>query len=194
MQKRPKAVLPSWLLGMFVLMFVGHFSMVMAYQFGKGVLPKTVVQWVDDYNLPWFYQNYLMFAPDPAQQMNTFLYRVEVDGVWGKWRNPVFPYQQAHWANRLGPGSDMVDIIMGIADALYNGVAYVSFMEVSTDADWHRMPAFELASRFVKKHSEEAERTDIQRFQVGVLTEHHRIEQGDVKEVVIFQPYPPKAW
>ncbi|MEX2596960.1 MAG: hypothetical protein WEC59_08520, partial [Salibacteraceae bacterium] len=121
MQKRKIHILPAWFSALIALLFILHFGLVLVHQFGKERLPQKLVVMADRYIVPWFYQNYLMFAPDPANSINSFLYRVETEQGWSSWKNPVFPYQQMHWANRLGYGSDVYDLYNGMADELYNG-------------------------------------------------------------------------
>jgi len=178
--------LPLWVSVMIVLMFVGHFAMVLLHQFGKNSAPTGIVQWSERYIVPWFYQNYLMFAPDPTDHINTFLYRTKDEQGWSAWHDPVHPHLQDHWKNRLSTGSDWYDLYNGAADLLFDGAMVAEFKPDVQDEDYHRLPAFLLAKRFVNRLE-----PDATTFQVGVLTEHHRVnDQGHVNVQYLFQPYP----
>ena len=184
---------PSWLSWLFVVMFFAHFSLIGIYQFGHSVLPAPVMRIADIYNLPWFFQNYKMFAPDPVSDINTFVYRVKQDDAWSAWKNPVFPYQQLHWNHRLSYGQDMYRILNGIGDGLFNGIHYSNFIDTPTVAQWHHLPGFLLAEAFVKQTLQDTGHAGIEAFQVGVFTEHHWIdEEGVVKQTILFQAYPRK--
>ncbi|MBT3646613.1 MAG: hypothetical protein HN542_00040 [Flavobacteriales bacterium] len=190
-QKPSFTPLPRWLTLVIVLIFVLHFGANLVYQFGRTVLPAPIVEVTDRYIVPWFHQNYLMFAPDPAREIHTFLYRVETDTGWSNWKNPVYKYQLEHWSNKFGSGSDMYDILNGIADALYNGAHYAHFKGQPMDDDWFEMPGFKIAQKYIFEHSG-VSIDQINAFQVGAFTEHHYVKNGTLGKTVLFQPYPIK--
>lgn len=189
MQNHASKTLPRWLSWLFVVIFLLHFGAVLIYQFGMGVLPKVITSQVDRYILPWFYQNYTMFAPDPDDQLNTFVYRVKCDGEWSDWKDPVFPHYQRAWSNRFGTGTDEFRIMDGIGDALFNGVHYTNFIEEPTDEQWFAIPGFKIAERYILR---EHDGCGLESFEVGVLNEYHRVDDGQIKKMEFFWKYPVK--
>lgn len=188
MQKRSVHSLSPWVLGLILVIFLGHFTLVLVHQFGKDRLPDTVTNLSERYIVPWFYQNYLMFAPDPTDHINTFIYRVgDADG-WSAWKNPVFEHQQDHWVNRLGTGSDWYDLYNGLGDLLFNAAMSVEFKPDATASDYHASRAYAIAKKAVLRLD-----PDVKRIQVAVFTEHHRIDrEGQVEVRYLVQPYPPE--
>jgi len=194
MQNSRKRTLPSWLSWLFVVIFLAHFSAILIHQFGKNTLPSLIVEVADRYASPWFYQNYEMFAPEPHTQINKFVYRVKSHGEWSTWKDPVYPHLQDLWSNRFGNGGDMYRIIGGIADKLYEGQHLIGFLEAPTQAQWFSLPGFLVAERFVLGQSPFATDPSLEVFQVGVLTEVHRMtEAGELRVVYVFQAYPEKV-
>lgn len=188
MQNRSFHRIPNWFLMLIAFGFMAHFSLVIVHQFGKERLPKPVVAAAESYIVPWFYQNYLMFAPDPTHYINTFLYRTKEADTWSDWKNPVFEYQQAHWANRLGTGSDWYDLYNGLADLIFDATMVYQFKPDTISSDFHQMKAYALAKKAVLRNHPHAEA-----IQVGVLTEHHRVDDNHKVEVfTIFQAIPPE--
>lgn len=189
MQNRSVQRIPNWFLMLIVIGFMAHFTLVIIHQFGKEHLPKPIVAAADSYIVPWFYQNYLMFAPDPTHHINTFLFRTKENGSWSNWKNPVFEYQQAHWANRMGTGSDWYDLYNGLADLIFDATMVYQFKPDSLSAQFHDMKAYSLAKKAVLIKHPNAEA-----LQVGVLTEHHRVDADHRVEVfTIFQAVPPEV-
>ena len=174
------------------MFFIGHFVSVLGYQFGNEVLPTHAVKWIDRYSVPWFYQNYYMFAPDPTYHINTFLYRVETESGWSQWKDPSFSFLYDHWNNRFWNASDNYDMFYGLSEALFDGVHFMHFREHSNDSDWFLLPAHNAAERYILLNSDYADST-IHAFQVGVMTEHHYFDADhSIQDISIFQPYPIK--
>jgi hypothetical protein len=189
LQKRSVHSLSPWVLGLILVIFLGHFTLVLVHQFGKDRLPYAITDLSERYIVPWFYQNYLMFAPDPTDHINTFIYRVETQDGWSQWKNPVFPHQQDHWANRLGTGSDWYDLYNGLGDLLFNAAMSVEFNPNAEVEDYHATRAYGLARRAVLRLE-----SDISGVQIAVFTEHHRVStDGKVQVRQLVQPYPPEA-
>ncbi|MEQ9187913.1 MAG: DUF5819 family protein [Cryomorphaceae bacterium] len=194
MQNSSFRTLPSWLSWLLLAMFCAHFLAIFSHQFGKEVLPKQVVVLAERYASPWFYQNYEMFAPDPHTQINKFVYRIRVNGEWSAWKDPVYPHLQNLWYNRFGNGGDMVRILTGIADKLYEGRHFIGFMEDSTEEHWFKLPGFILAKRYIEQHESTPTSDTYDAYQVGVLTEVHRIDaEGNMRVMHLFQSYPEKT-
>lgn len=131
----------------------------------------------------------MMFAPDPTHHINTFVYQVEQDGEWSSWRNPVFRFQQDHWSNRFGSGSDMYDMLNGVADALYNAAQYRTFAENPEDVDLTSLPGLMMAKKYVLKFTPVLDE-GATHVRIGVLTEQHRIDSGAVRVMYVFQEFP----
>jgi hypothetical protein len=194
MQNRSIRTLPSWLSWLFVVIFLAHLSAVVIYEFGKETMPYPVVKLADRYVVPWFFQNYKMFAPDPTDQIHSFLYRVKEDGEWSAWHQPVYQYQQGHWANRLGNSGDMYRIVNWMGTNLFVGAQAVHLQEEATDSLWFELPAYKTAERYVMRLSPYADSGDVEALQVGVMTEHHRVQDGEIRSFTLFQPYPVKSF
>ena len=185
--------LPSAILWIIVLGFALHFFTVLGYQFGNEVLPKKMSTWIDRYSVPWFYQNYYMFAPDPTDHINSFVFRVETDEGWTEWQEPGLDYLQHHWKNRFGNASDMYDMFYSLSNALFDGIIFIHFMDHPSIDNWFSLPAHQAAERYIRMNSVYAD-LDLWSFQVGVKTEYHYYsEQQGIQRRQIFQKYPIKT-
>lgn len=193
MQKRSTYTLPSAIIWIIIAGFLLHFFTVLGYQFGNDVLPKKVNVLIDRYSVPWFYQNYYMFAPDPTYHFNAFIYRIETDDGWTDWQEPGAECLQQHWNNRFGNASDRYDMFYHLSNALFEGIEFIHFMEAPTDQNWHGLPAHEAAERYIFKVSQFSG-ANILTYQVGVKTEYHYFNaQRQVERNEIVQTFPKKS-
>ena len=193
MQNSSSYRLPPAILWIIILGFSLHFFSVLGYQFGNEVLPKKLNVIIDRYSVPWFYQNYYMFAPDPTYHINSFIYRVETDSGWSDWQEPGLEELNRHWQNRFGNSSDMYDMFYGLSNALFDGIIFVNFIDNPTDENWFSLPAHNAAERYIKKNSTYAD-AEILSFQVGVKTEHHFFDNElHIQKKEVFQEYPIKT-
>ena len=169
-----------------------HFFAVLGYQFGNEVLPKKLNVLIDRYSVPWFYQNYYMFAPDPTYSINSFVFRVETSDGWSSWQEPGLEQLERHWQNRFGNSSDIYDMFYGLSNALFDGIIFVNFIDNPTDENWFSLPAHSAAERYITRNSSYAD-THILSFQVGVKTEHHFFDADHhIHDKEVFQKYPIK--
>jgi len=185
--------LPSAILWIIILGFALHFFSVLGYQFGNEVLPKKLNTIIDRYSVPWFYQNYYMFAPDPTYHINSFVFRVETEDGWTDWQEPGLDQLRQHWQNRFGNASDLYDMFYGLSNALYDGIIFIHFMEDPSVEDWFSLPAHNAAERYITLNSTFAGE-GILAYQVGVKTEYHFFDdRKHLKTQSIFQKYPVKS-
>ena len=193
MQNSSSYRLPSAILWIIILGFLLHFFTVLGYQFGNEVLPKKLNVIIDRYSVPWFYQNYYMFAPDPTYHINSFVYRVETAEGWTDWQEPGLDQLKHHWKNRFGNSSDLYDMFYGLSNALFDGIIFVNFKDNPTDEDWISLPAHKAAERYIMRNSTYADE-DVIAFQVGVRTEHHFFDNKQhIQKNEVFQKYPIKS-
>lgn len=189
MQISSKTALPSWLCWLVIGLVAGHFLVTTLHQVALDKLPSSVATQVDRYTTPWFYQNYIMFAPDPKRASHTFLFRTRSNGEWSPWKDPAYPHLLDHWNNRFSTGSDMHDMITGIADELYHGMHLISYVDNPTDQHWNRLTGVQLARRYILRQSAVRD-ARIDAWQAGVWTDYHHLRDGVIQRGSLFQPCP----
>ncbi|MBL4625495.1 MAG: hypothetical protein JKY42_10205 [Flavobacteriales bacterium] len=65
--------------------------------------PAFLNRYVGAYMLPWFHQDWKLFAPEPPMMDLYMYYKVQFeDGSWSEWKNPARPLITEFQKNRFG--------------------------------------------------------------------------------------------
>ncbi len=90
------------LLGIFSV-FCWHLFATLVYVSDARFTPKFFNRYVGAYILPWFHQDWKLFAPEPPMMDLYMYYKVQFeDSTWSEWQDPARPLIAKHQRNRFG--------------------------------------------------------------------------------------------
>ncbi len=83
--------------------FFWHLFATIVYVTEARFTPAIFNRYVGAYMLPWFHQDWKLFAPEPPMKDLYMYYKVQFeDKTWSDWRDPARPLIAKHQANRFG--------------------------------------------------------------------------------------------
>lgn len=191
LQHKPNKKLPRWLSLLIVGLFVGHFMILLVYNFSEHLLPMRFRYLTSHYVLPWFHQNLDAFAPEPPMDDIRLIYRLHQDDSWSKWNDPVLTYLPAQWHNRLGYASKMHEVVMDVGAEFYMVVARSQGI-VGHEEQWENHPVTLQAIRLIRASEPKLMRADS--FQLAILIASHSVVNDALHTSDSLILFPTYAW
>jgi hypothetical protein len=101
----------TWFVALLVVILTGHFILTALYNLQSAPVPELIRNASNRYTVPFFHQNWRLFAPAVPEYENQLEYRYPEDGAWTDWKD-------ASAGNGFGPRSKTEYIEQTIAGAL----------------------------------------------------------------------------
>ena len=104
-----------------------HFSATLVYVEPGKYFPPFVISAIRAYMLPIFYQNWVVFAPEPTINSNKFWYRCKTKNQqWSVWIDPGEELLQKHYANRFLYYGKLHEMYDHLVRRLYSTYEYLN--------------------------------------------------------------------